>query len=80
VRKSCNNIPRFIEAIGAAGLIVGIWVPQFAALAGTLLAVTMVGALFTHVRIKDPGKNMGAPIVLLVLSLIVTLMNLKSFV
>lgn len=69
-----------IEVIGAAGMIVGIWKPQFAALAGILLAATMIGALFTHIRLKDPGKNMGAPFILLILSIVVAIINLNSLV
>jgi uncharacterized membrane protein YphA (DoxX/SURF4 family) len=67
-----------IEVIGAVGMIVGIWKPQFAALAGILLAATMIGALFTHIRIKDPVKNMGAAFIFLILSIVVVIMNLNS--
>lgn len=68
----------FIEVIGAVGMILGIWLPQFAALAGILLAATMFGALITHIRIKDPVKNLGAPFILLILSIVVAIMNLNS--
>ena len=67
-----------IELTGAVGLILGIWYPQFTVLAGILLALTMIGALITHIRIKDPGKTMGAPFLLLILSIVVTTMNLNS--
>lgn len=69
-----------IEVIGAVGMIVGIWKPQIAALAGILLAATMIGALFTHIRLKDPGKSMGAPLILLILSIVVAIINLNSLV
>ena len=60
-----------IEVIGAAGMIVGIWYPTIATLAGLLLGVIMLGALITHIRVKDPGKNMGMAIILLILSIVV---------
>ncbi|WP_199621507.1 DoxX family protein [Paenibacillus alkalitolerans] len=69
-----------IEVIGAVGMIVGIWKPQFAALAGILLAATMIGALITHIRMKDPVKNLGAPFILLILSIVVAIINLNSLV
>lgn len=69
-----------IEVICAAGMFLGIWYPPFAALAGILLAVTMIGALATHLRVKDPGKSMGAPSILLILSIIVAIINLNSVV
>ncbi|MBD0383961.1 DoxX family protein [Paenibacillus sedimenti] len=69
-----------IELIGAAGMIVGIWNPQFAALAGILLAATMIGGIITHIRLKDPGKNLGAPFILLILSVVVAIMNLNFLV
>lgn len=69
-----------IEVIGAVGMIAGIWYPQIAALAAILFALTMIGGLFTHIRLKDPGKNMGAPFILLILSIIVAIINLNSLV
>lgn len=69
-----------IEVIGAVGMIVGIWYTQFAALAGILLAATMIGALITHIRLKDPGKNMGSPLILLILSIVAVIINFNSLV
>ncbi|MDB5083212.1 MAG: hypothetical protein JWN30_98 [Bacilli bacterium] len=64
-----------VEVIGAVGLIVGIWNPMLATLAGLWLGVTMLGALITHIRLHDPVKVMITPIVLLILSVIVSLLN-----
>jgi putative oxidoreductase len=64
-----------VEVVGAIGLIVGIWYPIVATLAGLWLGVTMLCAVITHIRIKDPGKVMGAPIVLLILSVLVAVLN-----
>ncbi|WP_372662460.1 DoxX family protein [Cohnella sp.] len=69
-----------IEVIGAVGMIVGIWHPQIAVVAGILLAATMIGAFITHIHIKDPGKNMGAPFILLILSIVVVIINFNSII
>lgn len=57
----------------AAGIIiiVGIWVPILALVGGIMVVVTMIGAIGTHVKIKDTVKNMMMPIVLLVLGIVV---------
>lgn len=64
-----------VEILGAVAMILSIWITQLAVLAGMLLAVTMIGALYTHIRIKDPGTSVVMPLILLVLSLIVVTMN-----
>ena len=60
-----------VETTGALGVLVGVFAPVLAVLGGLLLAATMVGALFTHVRVKDPGSKMAPPATLLVLAIIV---------
>jgi len=60
-----------IELVAGAAMIVGIWQPSWAAWAGVVLVVTMIGAVLTHVRIKDTFKNTVNSIVLLVLSVVV---------
>ncbi len=60
-----------VEIIGALGMLVGIFVPTLAVLAGLLLAATMVGAFLTLIRTKDPLVKMVPPIVLFTLSAIV---------
>lgn len=65
-----------VEIVGAAGMIAGIWNPVLAALAGLLIGVTMLGATITHIRSKDPAKDIGAPILFLFLAVVVTVLNL----
>ncbi|CAN5838244.1 hypothetical protein BH23ACT11_BH23ACT11_20820 [soil metagenome] len=60
-----------VEVTGAVGVLVGILVPVLAVLGGLLLAATMVGAIFTHIRAKDPVSMMIPPSVLLALAIIV---------
>jgi putative oxidoreductase len=66
-----------VEVIGAAGMIVGIWYPVIATLAGLWLGIIMVGATITHIRAKDPGKATAMPIILLILAVVVAVLNWK---
>ncbi|HIV74233.1 MAG TPA: DoxX family protein [Candidatus Pseudogracilibacillus intestinigallinarum] len=66
------------EIIGAIFLLVGIWMGNLALIGAIMLVLAMVGAVFTHIKIKDTVKNMMMPIVLLLLSLIVVVMNVSA--
>ena len=57
-----------VEVAGAVGMLAGLFRPAVTPLAGLLLSATMAGALATHVRLKDPAKNMVPPSVLLAMS------------
>ena len=59
-----------LELAGALGLVVGFWVPILALLAAIGLTIIMVGAVFTHVRAKDPLSRATPALVLLLLSLV----------
>ena len=63
-----------VEIFGALGLLVGIFVPALAPLGALLLAATMAGAIFTHVRVKDPGSRIVPPATLLVLAIIIAVL------
>ncbi|MFJ5761117.1 DoxX family protein [Neobacillus sp. NPDC093182] len=67
-----------VEVIAAVLVISGIWNDKFAAWGGLFIVGTMLGAIFTHIKVKDPVNRMMMPIVLLILGLIVLLMNLES--
>ncbi|MEK4563787.1 DoxX family protein [Alkalihalobacillus sp. FSL R5-0424] len=69
-----------VEVVAAIILIVGIWNTQLAAWGGLLVVVTMLGAIFTHIKIKDSASQLMMPIVLFVLGLIVLLLNVGSLV
>jgi putative oxidoreductase len=64
-----------VELVGAVGFIVGIWTNSWAAVAGLLLAITMLIAMLVHVKIKDPLKDTFPSIVLFILSLVVLLLQ-----
>ncbi|MFC7442236.1 DoxX family protein [Laceyella putida] len=60
-----------IEVLAAIALLIGFWKPKVSFFVAGVLALTMVGAVFTHL---NAGQGMGAAIpasVLLILNLLV---------
>lgn len=64
-------ITGLLEIAGAALLVAGIWNNSLVVYGGLLLTVIMVGAVITHLRIKDPVSKIGMPIILIILTLVV---------
>ena len=52
-------------------MLTGLFRPAIIPVAGLLLSATMAGALATHVRLKDPAKNMAPPAALLLVAVAV---------
>jgi putative oxidoreductase len=70
------TVTGIVECIGAVGMVVGIWVPIVAFLAGGWLAVTMVGAVGTHLfRAHDAPVKALPALVLFLLSVAIVVMN-----
>ncbi|HEO8422573.1 DoxX family protein [Niallia sp. FSL W8-0635] len=67
-----------VEILSAVFVIVGIWNETVAAWGGLLIVVTMIGAIITHIKIKDAVKSMMMPIILLLLGFIVLFINFES--
>ena len=67
-----------VELVAAVLVIAGIWNTTLAAWGGLVIAATMIGAIFTHIKIKDALKTLMMPIILLVLGLIVLIINFGS--
>lgn len=67
-----------VEVISAALVIAGIWNETLAAWGGLFIVGTMVGAIFTHIKMKDTAKEMMMPIILLIFGLVVLLINFSS--
>lgn len=67
-----------VEIVGALLLIIGIWIKPVAFIGALLLAITMIGAILTHIKIKDEFKNMIMPIILFILNVIVVSLNWTS--
>jgi putative oxidoreductase len=68
-----------VEVIAAVLVISGIWNDKLAAWGGLFIVGTMLGAIFTHIKVKYPVNKMMMPIVLLILGLIVLIINFGSW-
>lgn len=66
-----------VELIAAALLIAGIWNGTLAAIGALLVVGTMIGAIFTHIKVKDSFKDMSMPIILLILGAVVLVLNIS---
>ena len=67
-----------VEVISVILVIAGIWNKTLAAWGGLFIVATMIGAIFTHIKIKDTVQQMMMPIILFILGLVVLLLNLSS--
>ncbi len=63
------------EVVAGIIVLVGIWVSSLATVGGIMIVVTMIGAILTHIKMKDSVKNMSMPIILFVLGGVVTIIN-----
>ncbi|WP_127584508.1 DoxX family protein [Paenibacillus koleovorans] len=64
-----------VETAGAIALIAGIWIDSWAAVGGLIMSVTMLGAILTHLRVRDGAKDTMPSVILLLLSLAVLVIN-----
>jgi hypothetical protein len=65
-----------LQALGAIGLIVGLWVPGIGIAAAAALALYFVGAVVAHLRAGD--KGIVPPMVLLLLSVVCLVLRSAS--
>lgn len=63
------------EVVAGIIIVVGIWVKPLATIGGLMIVATMIGAILTHVKIKDEMKGFMMPVVLLILGVAVTSIN-----
>ncbi|MCC2342113.1 DoxX family protein [Bacillus tropicus] len=69
-----NFLTGAFEIVGAIGMLIGIWIPTVALLAGLLLGGTMLAAALTLIVLtRDPFKKAIPALVLFVLSLGISL-------
>lgn len=66
------------EIVTAIVIIIGIWIKPLAAVGGLMIIATMIGAIMTHVKMKDGVQSIVMPFVLLVLGVVVTSFNWSS--
>ncbi|HDR3649003.1 DoxX family protein [Bacillus sp. SM-B1] len=72
-----NFLTGAFEIVGAIGMLIGIWVPMAALLAGLLLGGTMLAAALTLIVLaRDPFKKAIPALVLFVLSLGISLYHI----
>ena len=73
-----NQIPMLaaLELLGAAGLLIGIWLPFIGTLAALGLTLYFLGAVFAHVRAKAPFSDAIPALGLMVLSLVTLFLEL----
>src|SRR5258705_8471662 len=57
-----------LEILGAAGLVIGLWIGPLGLAATTGLALLMIGAVIYHIRARDNAKKTMPPLLLLLLS------------
>ena len=60
-----------LEVLGGLGLLLGIWLPWLAALASAGLTLVMLGAVSTHLRIREPLQKLVLPIVMGTMAIVV---------
>ena len=60
-----------LKLLCAAGLIAGVWMPQFTLPSAAGLAILMVGAIAMHVKVKDPVRKSLPAVTMLVMSAVV---------
>ncbi|KIL36500.1 hypothetical protein SD71_07380 [Cohnella kolymensis] len=65
-----------VEAVGAVALIIGFWEPSWIAAGSLLLTIVGVGGVLTHIRVKDPFKQLFPILLLSILSLILFLLSI----
>ncbi|MFG6150353.1 MULTISPECIES: DoxX family protein [Halobacillus] len=59
----------WVQLVGVVGLIIGFWLPWVVVITGVWFAITMLGAVFAHIRVKDPFSASLPAFILLVISL-----------
>ncbi|BBI33807.1 DoxX family protein [Cohnella abietis] len=64
-----------LELVSAVLVIAGIWNKTLAAWGALLIAVTMLGAIFTHVKMKEPSNKQLMPFILLVIAVVIIVNN-----
>ncbi len=75
------HIAGLVELLGAVGMLVGIWLPFIAVLAGTCLGITMISAVLTHIFLgRDPVSKAAPAALFLLFSLAIFLINWHALI
>lgn len=78
VGVSDKQIPllALLEILGAAGLLVGIWIVPIGVVAAVGLSVYFLGAVVAQLRVRSPMKDTVPAVALLLLALATTVLEL----
>ena len=68
----------WLELLGALGLIVGLFYPPIGVAAAIGLTVLMVGAVISHLRVKDALAKSATPLVLGILAVVTILLRVET--
>lgn len=68
----------WVEIVGAAGLIIGFWLPWVVVIAGVWFGITMLVGMIAHIRVKDPFSKTTPAFVLLVISVTLSTFNFSE--
>ena len=64
-----------LQVLGGLGVILGIWLPVLRVVSALCLTLYYLGAIFAHLRIKDPVKEVAPALVLFVVALVTTVLE-----
>lgn len=75
VKREQLNLLGALEALGALGVLVGIWSKPLAIAATTGLALYFLGAVVAHLRIKDKVKDFAPALFLMLVAIAAALLE-----
>jgi hypothetical protein len=64
-----------LEVLGAAGLLIGLWFAPLGIAAAAGLALLTIGAVYFHIKAKDPAKVYASAVVFAVFSLVALILR-----
>jgi len=67
-----------LEILGAAGLVIGLWIGPLGIAAAVGLVLLMIGAVIYHIKARDTAKKTMSPLILLLLSATVIALRAAS--
>lgn len=68
-------LPMF-KMTGAAGMVLGLWVKPLGIAAAIGLVLYFIGAVFFHTRAKDPLKDTGPAVLMMIICALITALQL----
>ena len=77
VKPAQINILATLEALGALGIIVGIWSKPLGIAAAIGMTLCFLGAVVAHLRIKDKFKDFAPALLIFVVAAVTLVFELK---